>query len=57
MPTITRSALQWLQDELESKEAQVAELEEELEAALEDNAALKGQLILLRQDRNYNVGD
>jgi len=44
MPTITRKALEWIQDEVESKDAIIDTLEEELEAALEDNAALKAAL-------------
>ena len=44
MPTITKEALLWMQDEVECKDAIIDELEEELEAALEDNKALKAAL-------------
>ncbi len=44
MPTITKEALEWMQDEVESKDTIIDALEEELEAALEDNAALRAAL-------------
>jgi len=44
MPIVTREALQWVRDESEFKDARIDELEEELEAALEENAALKAAL-------------
>lgn len=39
MATITREALEWVQDQLENLQSQVDELEEELSAALDDGAA------------------
>ena len=44
MPTISRKAIQWMQDEVEAKDSLIDELEEELEAALEDNMALRAAL-------------
>ncbi len=44
MATISRKAIQWMQDEVEYKDSRIDELEEELEAALEDNAALRAAL-------------
>ena len=44
MATITKEALEWIQSEVESKDAQIDILEEELEAALDDNAALRAAL-------------
>ena len=53
MPTITRAAIQWMQDESESKDEQIAELEEELEAALEENRALRLENAQLMSDRSF----
>ena len=55
MPTITRSALQWLQDELESLVEQRDQLEDELSEALEENASLKAQLNGVMSDRSAEV--
>ena len=55
MPTITRSALQWLQDELESLTEQRDQLEDELSEALEENASLKAQLNRVMADRSAEV--
>ncbi len=44
MPTITKAAIVWMQDEAEYKDSRIDELEEELEAALEENAALHAAL-------------
>ena len=44
MPTISKEAVQWMQDECEFKDSRIDELEEELEATLEENAALKAAL-------------
>ena len=41
MPTITREAIEWMQDELESVTAQRDELEDELAEVLEENQALR----------------
>ena len=49
MPTITKEAIQWMQDELESVTEQRDQLEEELETALEENDLLKAQLHELRR--------
>ena len=52
MPTITKAALQWYQDEMESVISQRDELEEELEAVLEENQALRLQITQLMSDRS-----
>ena len=52
MPTITRSAIQWMQDQLESKEEQISELEEELSEALEELEAAKIHILRLISDRS-----
>ncbi len=52
MATISKEALQWMQDELESKDAQIDSLEEELSAALEDCASYKAQIARLMSDRS-----
>ena len=44
MTTITKEALEWIQDEMESKDAIISDLEDELELALDDVASLKAQL-------------
>ena len=44
MTTITKEALEWIQDEMESKDAIISDLEDELESALEDVSTLKAQL-------------
>lgn len=43
MPTITREAIEWMQDELESVTAQRDELEDELAEVLEENQALRAE--------------
>ena len=55
MPTITRSALQWLQDELESLIEQRDQLEEELTEALEENANLRLELQRMMVDRSVAI--
>ena len=55
MPTITRSAIQWMQDELESKDEIIAELEEELEKAMEERDAACLQIARLMTDRSLTV--
>ena len=52
MPTITKSAIRWMQDELESVTAQRDELEEELTEALEENLELKAHISRLIADRS-----
>ena len=52
MATITREALEWVQDQLENLQSQVDELEEELSAALEENSNLKIQITRLMSDRS-----
>ncbi len=52
MPTITRSAIEWMQDQSEAKDARIDDLEEELELALEENAALKLEITRLMSDRS-----
>ena len=44
MTTITKEALEWIQDEMESKDSIISDLEDELESALEDVAILRAQL-------------
>lgn len=53
MPTITRTALQYIEDELEAKSAQIDELEEELAEALEENKTLRLQVTQLMSDRSF----
>ena len=55
MPVITKAALEWLQEELESVTAQRDELEDELAEALEENASLKAQIKLMMADRSVAV--
>ena len=52
MPTITRTALLWIEDQLEVKDARIDDLEEELELALEENAALRLENTRLMMDRS-----
>ncbi len=59
MATISKEALQWMQDELESKDALIDSLEEELSAALEDRetdkqliASQEAQITRLMSDRS-----
>lgn len=49
MSTITKEALEWIQDELESKDEVITQLEEELIEALEENVALKAAVFRLRE--------
>jgi regulator of replication initiation timing len=53
MATISREAIEWMQDELESKTSQIDELEEELAEALEENKALRLQITQLMSDRSF----
>ena len=55
MPTITRTALQYIEDQLEAKDARIDDLEEELEAALEENLELKAHISRLIADRSMAV--
>jgi len=55
MPTISKSAIQWIQDQNEEKESLITELEEELEAALEENAALRLEITRLMSDRSLAI--
>ena len=55
MATVSLRTLQWIQDEVESKEAQISELEEELELALEENDALRLEITRLMTDRSLAV--
>ena len=55
MPTITLEAIQWMEDQSESKDALITDLEEELEAALEQVAALKLEITRLMMDRSVSV--
>ena len=49
MSTITKEALEWIQDELESKDEIITQLEEELIDALEENLALRAANSRLRE--------
>lgn len=56
---LTREAIQYIEDEFDSLRAQIDELEEELEKALEESAekdeliaALKAQIQLMTADRS-----
>ena len=55
MATISKEAIQWMQDKSESDEEVIAQLEEELTEALEENASLKAQLQLMMADRSVAV--
>ena len=62
MPTITKAALQWYEDEMESVVEQRDQLEEELEKSLEDNAekdlrilALEAEITRIMSDRSIAV--
>ena len=55
MPVITREALEWLQEELESVTSQRDELEDELAEALEERDALKAQIQRMMADRSVAV--
>ena len=55
MPTITRSALQYIEDQLEERDAQIDELEEELAQALEENLELRLHISRLMADRSFAV--
>ena len=55
MATISKEAIQWMQDQSEEMESLIAELEEELESALEENAALKLHNQQLMSDRSLAV--
>ena len=49
MSTITKEALEWIQDQLESKDEINAQLEEELISALEENVILRAENLRLRE--------
>ena len=55
MATISKSALHYIEDQLESKDALITDLEEELEAALEENLELKTHISRLMADRSLAV--
>jgi len=55
MPVITKTALQWMQDEHESLQSQVDSLEEELEKALEEVRSLRIINQQLMTDRSLAV--
>ena len=52
---LTREAIQYIEDQFETKDARIDDLEEELEAALEENAALRLQVTRLMADRSVAV--
>ena len=49
MSTITKEALEWIQDELESKDEIITQLEEELMLALDENVVLRAENLRLRE--------
>ena len=55
MATVSLRTLQWIQDEVESKDAIISDLEEELESALEENLELKAHITRLMTDRSLSV--
>ena len=55
MPTITKEAIEWMQDKSESDEEIIAQLEEELTLALEENLELKAHISRLMADRSMVV--
>ena len=55
MPTITRAALQYIEDQLEERDAQIDELEEELAEALDEVASLRARIQLMMADRSVAV--
>ena len=55
MATISREALQWLEDERDSDQETIAELEEELSEALEEVATLKAQIQFMMSDRSVAI--
>ena len=55
MPTMTLEAIQWIQDKSESDDEVIAQLEEELSEALEENLELKTHISRLMSDRSLAV--
>ena len=55
MATISRAALQWLEDERDSDKETIAQLEEELMEAMEENLELKTYISRLMADRSLAV--
>ena len=55
MATVSLRTLQWIQDEVESKDALINDLEEELELALEENLELRNHITRLMTDRSMAV--
>ena len=55
MATITRSAIEYMEEKYEAQESRIDELEEELELALEENANLRLEITRLMTDRSLAV--
>ena len=55
MATISKAAIQWMEDQAEEKESLIVELEEELELALEENANLRLEITRIMTDRSLAV--
>ena len=55
MATITRSAIEYMQEQYEAQNELISDLEEELEAALEENANLRLEITRLMTDRSLAV--
>ena len=49
MPTITKEAIEWMQDKSESDDETIAQLEEELILALDENVVLRAENLRLRE--------
>ena len=52
---ITRDAIEYVEEMLESKQAQIDELEEELAEALDEVASLRARIQLMMADRSVAV--
>ena len=55
MTTITKGALEYIKDEVERLQSEVDDLEEELEKALDENAAMRVEITRLMSDRSLAV--
>lgn len=49
--TLNKDAIQYVEDLLEEKQAQIDELEEELASALEENEGLRARIKMMIADR------
>ena len=55
MPTLSREAIEVVRSDLESKDEIINQLEEELSEALEENEALRAQIMRMVADRSVAV--